>query len=84
MTIDILFMATNKLVNMGCSNFWCKILPELTDEELEKWIPILTTIKRLSIKSLSKRFRMPVYDTDTFPKITTSWESFLTKLEIML
>ena len=42
MTIDILFIQNSKpvlRVNMGCSNLYCKILSELTHEEIEKWIP---------------------------------------------
>ena len=41
MTIDILFMAKNKLVlrvNMCFSNFGRKILDEIPKEEQEKWI----------------------------------------------
>ena len=42
MTIDILFLEDNKLVlrvNMGSSNLYCHIISELTNEEIEKWIP---------------------------------------------
>ena len=42
MTIDAVFMAKNKVVlriNMSVTNFYCKILRELTTEELKKWIP---------------------------------------------
>ena len=43
MTIDLLFIADNKLVarvNMCASNFGNKILDTLTEEELEKFTPI--------------------------------------------
>ena len=41
MTIDVLSIQNNKLVlrvNMRCSNLYCKILSDLTDEEFEKWL----------------------------------------------
>ena len=43
MTIDLLFIANNKLVacvNMCASNFGNKIFYTLTEEELEKFIPV--------------------------------------------
>ena len=42
MTIDILFLEDDKpilRVNIGCSNLYCHIISELTNEEIEKWIP---------------------------------------------
>lgn len=41
MTIDVVFLAKNEVVlriNMCVTNFYCKILRELTTEELKKWI----------------------------------------------
>ena len=38
MTIGVVFMAKNKIVlriTMGVTNFYCKIIRELTTEELE-------------------------------------------------
>ena len=58
MTIDIVFKDRNKLVlciNMTFSSFWCKILSEFTEEEQEKWIPILDEDETFTNKEFIER-----------------------------
>ena len=33
---------------MGCSNLYCKILSDLTDEEFEKWLPDFDAIEEMT------------------------------------
>ena len=63
MTVDILFMAKNKLalrVNMCFSNLHGKIFCELPKEDQKKWIfdfdGDVVMIKYILIKGLSKKF----------------------------
>ena len=78
MTIDLLFIANNKLVarvNMCASNFGNKILDTFTEEELEKFTPIPkgdnTEDETFTCKEFIERFGMRAYVTGTFRKITT-------------
>ena len=82
MTIDVVFMAKNKVVfrvNMCYSNFASKILDEQPIEE--RWIPGFDGDNQtgdgdnLLIKGLSKRFGTHAFDMGIFQKIMTSWES---------
>ena len=50
MTIDVVFMAMNKVVlriTIGVTNFYCKIIRELTTEELEVSLRKTHTDKKL-------------------------------------
>ena len=50
MTIDVVFMAKNKVllrITMGVTNFYCKIIRELTTEELEISLRETHTDKKL-------------------------------------
>ena len=80
MTIDVVFMAKNKVVlcvNMCYSNFASKILDEqrATSTKNGGFLILMVMIKHLLIKSLSKRFGTHAFDMGIFQKIMTSWES---------
>ena len=58
MTIDILFIENDKQVarvNMGCSNLYCKILSELTDVEIRKWLPNFRANRTFSDKEFIEK-----------------------------
>ena len=82
MTIDILFIAKNKLVlrvNMCFSNFERKILDEIPIEEQEKWVFEYDDNdiekKHLPIKSSSRKSGAHAFATAILQRIMTSWES---------
>ena len=55
MTIIVVFMTKNKVVlriTIGVIDFYCKIIRELTMEELKKWIPSFSSTDKEFIEKV--------------------------------